>query len=485
MTHQRSRISYKKGLVLVNVIVFATIAVVITTALTQWAGTVFKSSRTLNSKEQAFQIAEAGIEYYRWHLAHAPTDYRDGTATTGPYIHPYHDKDGNYIGQFKLTITPPITGSTIVRILSEGTVTTTGAVTRKIQATLAIPSFAKYAVVANDVMRFGAGTEVFGPIHSNNGINFSGVAHNIISSARDQYIDPDYPGVQRFGVYTQVSPVDPSPPAAVPSRPDVFMAGRQFPVPAVDFAGITTDLSQMKSDAISNGRYIAASGAQGYRLVLRTNDSVDVYRINSLLAPPNSTCSGNSTAQGQARWGTWSIGTGGGAQTFVANYPFPSNGIIFVEDNTWVEGQINGARISIAAGRFPDNAATRPHITINNNLTYTNYDGTDVLGLIAQGNINVGLRSLDTQRIDAALMAQNGRVGRYYYSSQCGTGYERDTLTLYGMIGSNLRYGFAYTDGTGYANRNIIYDNSLLYGPPPSFPLTSDQYITLSWSEVN
>jgi hypothetical protein len=51
------------------------------------------------------------------------------------------------------------------------------------------------------------------------------------------------------------------------------------------------------------------------------------------------------------------------------------------------------------------------------------------------------------------------------------------------MIATNQRYGFAYTDGTGYLIRNLNYDGSLLYGPPPSFPLTSDQYVTLTWEE--
>ena len=52
------------------------------------------------------------------------------------------------------------------------------------------------------------------------------------------------------------------------------------------------------------------------------------------------------------------------------------------------------------------------------------------------------------------------------------------------MIVTDQRYGFAYTDGTGYQTRNIIYDANLLYSPPPSFPLTSDQYQTISWEEV-
>ncbi len=142
------------------------------------------------------------------------------------------------------------------------------------------------------------------------------------------------------------------------------------------------------------------------------------------------------------------------------------------------------ARVTIVAATLPDNPPQRKSLIINNDLLYTNYDGQDVVGLIAQDNIHVGMVSEDDLRIDAALIAQNGRAGRYYYGSSCGASYVRSTLTLYGMIASNLRYGFAYTDGTGYATRNITYDGNLLFGPPPSFPLIGDQYVPISWDEV-
>lgn len=468
-----------QGFILVNVLVFGVISVIVVTGLVNWGGTMLKDTRQLSAREQAFQIAEAGIDYYRWHLAHAPTDYKDGNATTtnGPFYHDFKDKDGNVIGKFALTITPPPIGSTLVKIRSKGTVNDYPSVSRTIQTTLAIPSFAKFAAVANDVMRFGAGTEVYGPIHSNDGIRFDGVAHNIVTSAKDKYIDPDNGNTYRFGVYTTDSPTDPNPPAAVPNRPDVFQVGRQFPVPAVDFTGITTELSTMKTNAQSGGRYFAASGSQGYRIVLKTNDTFDLYKVTSLSSAPNN-C---TNAQNQSEWGTWSIQN----QTFLQNYAFPANGIIFVEDHVWVEGQINTARLTIAAGKFPDNSSTRKDIMINKDLLYTNYDGQDVIALIAQGDITTGLFSNDTLRVDAALIAQNGRVGRYYYSANyCGVNAVQTAITLYGMIGSNRRYGFAYTDNTGYLTRNIIYDGNLLYAPPPSFPLTSDQYTTLSWEEI-
>ena len=68
--------------------------------------------------------------------------------------------------------------------------------------------------------------------------------------AKDKYIDPDNGSAERFGVYTTVDTDDPSPPASIPSRPDVFMAGRQFPLPAIDFVGLTSDLSTIKTERV-------------------------------------------------------------------------------------------------------------------------------------------------------------------------------------------------------------------------------------------
>lgn len=483
-------INYKKGQLLVLILVLSSISIILIGGLVGWAGVNIKASRQSLDRERAIQLAESGIDYYRWHLAHASQDFQDGTGQAGPYVHDVKDKNGVSIGSFSLTITPPIVGSTKVKVVSTGMPTSTSIV-RKIQVEFAIPSLAKYAVVANDNIRFGEGTEVFGPIHSNQGIRFDGFTHNNITSALASYDDPDHSGAAEYGVHTHLNipvssgvndtfrPLE-APPATIAARSDVFEVGRQFPVPAEDFVGLTTNLAQIKTSAQSSGRYFAPSGAQGYLIILKTNDTFDLYKVNTQVTP-SSNCT-NSTSQ--TGWGTWSVNT----KTFVANYAIPVNGLIFVEDNLWVEGAINTARVTIAAGRFPDSPATRPAITVNNNLTYTNYDGTDVVSLISQGNLNVGMVSQDNLRIDAALVAQNGRVGRYYYpgpgNRTCAPYHSRASITLYGMIVTNLRYGFAYTDGNGYDVRNITYDANLLYGPPPSFPLTTDQYQVISWQEI-
>ncbi len=463
-------------------LILGIIAIIVLSGFLVWVDSFIKSTIRFAERAQAFTIAEAGIEYYRWHLAHAPTDYKDGTATSGPYIHPYYDKNGVEIGEFELDITPPPVGSTVVTVKSTGNLVNDPSIEKIIEVKMAIPSFVKYAAAIHSSVRFGAGTEVFGEVHSDGGIRFDGLAHNLVTSAVATYTDGDYDACTYLshGVHTCVNPDDPAPPTPVPSRPDVFEVGRQFPVPGLDFIGLTEDLAQIASSSQQGGFYRASSTALGYDVVLKTNDTFDIYKVTGLTPPP----SGCTNYLGQSGWGTWSISS----ETLLGNYPLPANGLIFLGDNVWVRGQINTARLTIASARFPD--TSKSSITINQDITYTNQDGQDVIGLIAQDNINIGWNSDTDLHIDAAVMAQSGRVGRYYYrppswfSNRCSPHVYKDTITLNGMIASNLRYGFAYTDGTGYNIRNLVYDIDLLFSPPPSFPLTSDSHEIISWKEI-
>ena len=474
----------ERGMLSLQVLIFSTLAIVILSAFIVWADTNLKTVYRTYDRAQTLEIAEAGIEYYRWHLAHSPYDYQDGTGHIGPYTHIYNNKDGIQLGTFILDITPPVVGSSIVTIKSTGKINTNPAIERQIEAKLAFTSVIKYAVIANNNLKIESGTEVFGPVHANGGVRFDGLAHNLVTSGRTTYDDPDHSGPNEYGVHTHVLPVDPLPPSPLLIRSDVFEAGRSFPVPVVDFNGLTLGLAQIKSLAQKSGKYLAASGSRGYHIILKTNDTFDVYKVTKIMKRPSG-CS-NSLKPRQKKWKTWSVSK----EQFVANYPFPANGLIYVEDNVWVDGQINTAGVTIAAGKLPASAKTYKNIIMNKSLTYTNYDGQDVVGLIAQGNITVGMVSDDSLRIDAAVVAQNGNVGRYYYKGPIGTQTNcspynsRQSFTLNGMIAANLGYGFAYTDGNGYQNRNISYDANLLYNPPPAFPYVSTEYKQISWRET-
>lgn len=474
------------GGIIIQVLVFATVSIVILSGFVGWGAMSVRVARHSEAREQALQIAEAGIDYYRWHLAHAPSDFQDGTGTPGSYVHDYADKNGVKIGTFTLTVTAPTLGSTLVTIKSTGQVLSDETVTRTIETRLAKPSFAKYAAISNVGVQFGSGTEFFGPVHSNGGLNFFGTAaHNLMTSAANTWLN-FYNGVTTYGVYTTG---DALPNASFPTANPIFQAGRQKGVPTVDFSGMAADLAQMKLDANANGKYYAPSASGfGYHIVLKTNDTFDMYQVNTLSTNPGGCIARqpfNACAISAIPPSLWSIGTealiaGGG------NVPLPANGIIFVEDHVWVDGQIDTARITIASAKFPDNPSTRTNIVVNNNLLYTNYNGQDTLALIAQNDIILGLKSADNQRIDAALIAQSGRLHRLHYNTSCGTWRLRNSVVFYGMFASAQRYMLYTGCGTvasGYVNRTFTYDPNLLYAPPPSFPLTTSQYQVLSWDE--
>jgi len=54
------------------------------------------------------------------------------------------------------------------------------------------------------MMRFGSDTNIFGPVHSNNGVRFDGVANNLITSSVESYLDPDTNSIKP-GVWTSQS----------------------------------------------------------------------------------------------------------------------------------------------------------------------------------------------------------------------------------------------------------------------------------------
>ncbi len=443
------------------------------------------------ARTQALHIAEAGVNYYRWVLYHTHDEYCNkeicqGAPNYGPYgPYEYNDTGSNGLtGYYELYITPPaVNGSTIVNIKSIGWVAGHPNNKRTIEVKCGIPSWSTYSTLANSTMRFGSGTEVWGPIHSNGGIRFDGLAHNVITSSLLEYDDPDHSGANEFGVHTHVAPTDPlpdgnSPPGNVPDRPDVFAAGRSFPEPVISFDLLNNYINEAYGLATSSGMVVDPTSVtfsnclsswcdEGFHITLKTDGTFDIRGVDSVRA----NCSGNpsNSINSESAWHN--------------NYPIPANGIIFVKHNVWIDGQINNSRVNILAFAEPF-VGGHADVYINNDLLYTNYDGTDAIGLIAQNDVSVGRYSEDDLRIDAALIAKEGRIGREYYGSGC-TNYIRQTITVYGSLATRNRYGFAWSCGyhcSGYINRNLIYDSHLTFAPPPHFP-TTGEYTFISWRE--
>jgi len=470
-----------KGSMLVLVLIASGLFSVIAMGAVSLALLEQKLSIKKVASNQALHVAEAGVNYYRWVLYHDSDEYCNKEACIpdpyGPYgPYDYTDASGNIIGKYELYITPPaINGSTVVNIKSVGWIESQEKVKRTIEVKCGIPSWSTYSTLCNENIRFGSGTEVWGPIHSNAGIRFDGLAHNLISSTILDYADPDHqPSPNEFAVHTHLGTTDPlpdgnNPPLNLPDRSDVFMAGRSFPVPSISFDLLNSHINSSYGLATSSGIMLENSGAQGYNIIIspnpgEANDTINIYKVTNITG----TCGGRDTF-------------GINNQSLFLSTTTPSNGVIFIKDRLWIEGQVDEDRLTILAFKDPFSGDSTD-IIFNNDLTYTNYDGRDSIGVIAQSNILIGLYSQNDLHLDAALIAKEGRVGRNYYGGGCGAGYIRNSITVTGSMATRERYGFAYTDGTGYITRNLIYDNNLTFIPPPHFP-TTGEYTFISWDE--
>jgi len=456
----------RPGTILLTTLVFGAIAItMIFNGLAVFGVMENRAVKFKHNSEIAFQIAEAGIEYYRWHLAHNSTDYTDGTGLPGPYTRDYQDKNGTVIGKFILDITPPSFGSTVVTITSTGYALEQPNTRRKIQARLGFPSLADYAFLTNSDIWVGDTEVIHGKLHANGGIRFDGMDDALITSAKETYVCKPIFG---SGCNNTV-------------KPGIWGSGGpqefwKFPMPAFDFNAITMDLSNIKSGAQNGGFYRSSSGAYGYHIKFKDNSTFDLYKVTALkpLPPPGY----GKDVDGSKHYESYDIKT----ETLLGNYNNPNNGLIFIEDQVWAEGTVKG-RVTVGSGKFPVNITTNTSIIIPNNILYTVKDGTDALGLIAQKHILLPRYSPNIMEIDAAVIAQNGSAQRFYYS-----GNILDSLTIYGSVVSNGIWTWSWvTQGgsivSGYRNTNTTYDANLNYNPPPSFPVGTEYHL-LSWREI-
>jgi hypothetical protein len=469
--NQRNHFSEQGSLMIYNVVLIFIFSVVMLGILTVATGQL-RTIRGSVNKETAFQIAEAGVNYYQWHLAHFPADFWDGNASTtpGPYVHIYTDIDtGVAIGQYDLTITPPSVGSTIATIQSTAYTYDNPNIKRTIKIRYGIPSLAIYAFLTNSVVWIGNTEQVSGQMLSNNGIRFDGIGNAQISSAKSNYTCPSSMGCSG-------NPIKPGVWGSAPTSTQAFW---QFPVSNMDFSSITADLATMKGLAQQDGgaAYLSPSNKFGYDIKFNSNGKVDIYIIKKLLAAPSQAWDINGNAINV------SIDYDPAQkQLLFSQVSIPPKGIFYVEDNVWVEGVVKG-RAHVVAAKLPYNANTAPKIFIPNSIQYAAYDGSNVLGLLSQQDVVVTSGAPTDLEVDAAMVAQNGSVQVYQYPA--GTNI-KNSITVVGSLASYGQWTWSYVNGggtivSGFRNTYTTYDTNLLYGPPPSFPVSSNGYQQISW----
>jgi hypothetical protein len=423
-----------------------------------------KLANNHRDKVLALEIAEAGINYYLWHLSHDNTDYCDGVSPCvgsaedgyGPFVHQYTDASGQNIGSFEIKVFPPEDMGSIVRIESIGRVNGR-TLSRKLISELGMPSYSKYTLfVQNSELWLGPNEKINGTAF----VNLSGI-YNQGEITKDAYATvleydsvpggEDIPGVSGDGI---------------------FGGSKVFPVPPVDFNKITTDITDVRNEALTDADsfYRDSSGSNGYHVVLHENN-FDLYRVTQYYGSFSIANTNNNN--------DLSIRN----QTFINNYEYPDSGVIFLEDHVWVDGIIDDQKITIFAADPEESRANFiKRIIINDNVKYTNYNGVDKIGLVTQSDILVRRNAPTDLEIDAAMIARSGYIMIKDYSSLI-----KNSIKVYGSMAHNGGLWWTYVNGwgtvvSGYRNTETTIDEANVLNPPPKFPVTGS-YNILSWRE--
>lgn len=432
------------------------------------------------ARVKAVALAEAGLEYYRWYLAHYPGDLTNGTGQPGPYTIPYDDPEGGVAGTFTLEIE----GETYCGQEGAITIRSTGNpegenVSRTLTARYALPTVARYSYIVNDSVWAGADRVINGPYHSNGGVRMDGTNNAPVTSSLSSWLC-----TSAFGC---------SPDQTVNG---VFGSGPNsslwsYPTPQLDFAGIAADFTSLKTVAQASGIYLprystgnnnSAAWEKGYHLIFNANGTVTVRRVTSAtqlqVYPINSVDSATdrNLINNETEYASYTVSA--------------TCGLIFVEDKAWIEGTIP-SKVTVVAANVTD-TGINPSVILRNNITYSGTAGG--LTVIAAHNILIAPDAPQNMTLNGVFIAQGGAFGRNLYlnssRNDCHASYEpRTSLTIQGTTVSNKRTGTKWMNGcgagesAGFASRVDGYDRRLASDPPPFTPSISGDYQFVEWRE--
>lgn len=482
-----------KGVITTYALVFGAIFLILLGGLLGFILLQLKQAQRKVAWNEALHIAEAGVNYYRWHLRHFPNDLQDGEAwccdsppclVCGPYEHSFSDLEQRVEGKFSLEIEGKIQCEQIGSVI----ITVTGwtdqfpDLKRKVRVKYIRSTVADYAYLLNDNVWAGADREIKGPYHSNGGIRMDGENNALVTSAKATWIC-----TSSFGC--DVCPTDAGCEIDINGNcicPGVFTTANgneelfRYPVPPFDFEGITMDLAAIKDLTKNQGQgiYLPPSGEQGYYVILK-QESIDVYKITDLNA-----VYAYDLEQGW-HWEYSVIGD----KTFLGNYTVSEScGLIFIEDDLWIEGEIRG-KVTVVSADLED-PAKETNVWLTGDITYKTKDGSDGLLLLAQHNSLIVLSCPDSMELQGIYIAQTGHFGRNHYScSDYPADCIKEYLEIYGSVVSDGRVGtkWSYSWGgiaSGFRKRENIYDPKQSFNPPPFLPCTSTTFELKEWEEL-
>lgn len=467
-----TRHTHERGITTMLVVAFMGVFLIIMGTLTSYVFQQSRYGRALHARDQALHVAEAGLEYYKWFLAHNPGNLTNGTGLPGPYTYTVSDPEGGTVGTASLSVT----GNSQCGVIQSIDLTSVGVseedygFPRTISVRYMQPSAASFSSVLNANVWFSA-ESITGAFISNGGVRMDSSNNSTVSSATSSFSCNSSMGC-----------------TPTQTQPGVFGSGAnsslwRYPVASVNFAGMTTDLETLRGYAQTNGLYFydgTVSGVdnKGFRLVMKSNGDIDVYRVTSTTAISNAY---DSIRGYHTDYDIIST------QTLMGTYTPPSScALIYVRGTTWLEGTVAGKYTIVAA----DPGSHTPDVLLANNISYATNDGASGLTVIAERSVRIPLNSPDTLSIRGIFVAKNGYWGRDYYAST-PSGYSsyvlRANLNVTGTVVSTSRPVVCWSSGgaciQGYTNRVYSYEQVLAFAPPPFTPITSTDYGFVLWRE--
>jgi len=466
-----SSIQKKQGYISIFVVVFGGVFLTIILGMVGFISLQKKATEQKEAGERAMQIAEAGLNYYRWHLAHYPTDMQDGTGASGPYTHDYSDPEGGVIGSYTLDISGNIACGTLtsVEVRSTGRTAEYPDVERTTYGKYARPSVAEYAYIVNDSVWAGDDRVILGRYHANGGIRMDGTNYSLVTS-----------GVSTWSC-TPSFGCNP-----IRTKAGVFGDGPgsalwEYPAETVDFTGLALNLGNLKTSVQNGGGlYFGVQSTRlntlGYHLLFNANGTVTVYRVTR-----------TDDIQSYTTEEDWKyLDEIIDRQSLVGTYTIPSGcSVIYVEDNVWVEGTVRGKITLIAANTVLSN--TDANVYLVDDILYTTSDGSDGLTIVGENDVLIPYNVPYDMDLNGVFIAQKGRFGRNHYNS--GSKDKRGTLTIHGSTISFKRVGTQWTTNgvysSGFAERYDSYDRKLATDAPPFTPYVDDEYRFVEWREMD
>jgi len=454
---RRTRGEADRGSAMITVILMGAVLTSLAAAL--MASTLAEATRSGQAvtKSTSMAAAEAGVDnyiskltedrnYYSHYVHPGEATRRDGSGHvgtpgqtwTGAATWTYPNGKDTWAGlgngyEYDLQITPPSTGSQLVKVTSTGRKAGSATDRRTLEVLVRAASVADFQMVSNADVSYGSTATTRGKLYA--GIDSSGRKHNI-----------NHDGTAYGNLYAEGSVTGST--SYLNGAKSYSSATIRSVIPnPIAFSTFTSSLVDVKAAAQNGGG------------IYLDNTSIDAWKLtfNSAGTVTIATCM-RAYAYSSYR----DIAETAPACTTTSTVTIPSIGAIYTNQSAIVSGTVKG-QVTVASN---------DDIVIADNVSYAT-PGVDVLGLIAKNDMVVAAYVPYDLTWTAATVAQNGQWRSYAQTTDHGT------MTFSGSTATNAG-GYM----SMFATRNYLYDANLLYLQPPYFPLILDTYTVVSFREL-